>query len=169
MFGLIGPSGAGFCPPLPPRPFTPAGVKGSLNTQFGCFSPDRGVGVGGCDAGWWASIGERCGRSQWFGGWHGYGPGAVFVGERAHAVCGLASPLGRAEQRSGARIRAGACLSEASLRPTPRAASSARQPVGPRPLARLFFGYFLLAKQKKVTRPTGRNRYSNSPTQESNL
>jgi len=26
-------------------------------------------------------------------------------------------------------------------------------------LARLFFGYFLLAKQKKVTRPTGRNRY----------
>ena len=24
-------------PPLPPRPFTPAGVKGSLNTQFGCF------------------------------------------------------------------------------------------------------------------------------------
>ena len=23
-----------FCPPLPPRPFTPAGVKGSLNSQF---------------------------------------------------------------------------------------------------------------------------------------
>ena len=23
-----------YCPPLPPRPFTPAGVKGSLNSQF---------------------------------------------------------------------------------------------------------------------------------------
>jgi len=43
------------------------------------------------------------------------------------------------------------------LRPTPRTASSARNPAGARPLARLFFGYFLLAKQKKVTRPTGRN------------
>jgi hypothetical protein len=76
-------------------------------------------------------------------------------------------------------------LSEASLRPTPRGASSAGHPEGARPLARLsfayfslakqrkvrpaagqiyaqknlFFGYFLLAKQKKVTRPTGRNLY----------
>ena len=68
--------------------------------------------------------------------------------------------IGRAEQRSGGRIRAGACLSVASLRPTPDGASSARYPAGARPLARLFFGYFLLAKQKKVTWPTGRNRYS---------
>jgi hypothetical protein len=78
----------------------------------------------------------------------------VRAGERA---CGLLLPFERAEQRSGARIRAGACLSEASLRPTPSAVSSARQPAGPRSTARLFFGYFLLAKQKKVARPPGRN------------
>ena len=30
------------CPPLPPRPFTPAGVKGSLNSQF-CFLGRIGV------------------------------------------------------------------------------------------------------------------------------
>jgi hypothetical protein len=43
-----------FCPPLPPRPFTPAGVKGSLNRQFGFFGPDAGVGAGACGAGWLA-------------------------------------------------------------------------------------------------------------------
>ena len=64
---------------------------------------------------------------------------------------------GRAEQRSGGRIRAGACLSVASLRTTPPHASSARDPAGARPVARLFFGYFLLAKQKKVTRLPGRD------------
>jgi hypothetical protein len=66
-------------------------------------------------------------------------------------------PFGRAEQRSGARIRAGACLSVASLRQTPSGASSAGQPVGPRSLARLSFAYFSLAKQRKVSRPPGRN------------
>ena len=30
-------------------------------------------------------------------------------------------------------------------------------PAGERSAARLFFGYFLLAKQKKVARPAGRN------------
>ena len=180
MFGLIGPSGAGFCPPLPPRPFTPAGVKGSLNTQFGCFSPDRGVGVGGCDAGLVALIGERGRRSQWFEGWLGYRGAASVSGcfcararsaqrrvqrvqgersERAHAVFGTPGPLAVLSNAAVRGCRAGACLSEASLRLTPHTARSARQPVGPRPLARLFFGYFLLAKQKKVTRPTGRNRY----------
>ena len=64
---------------------------------------------------------------------------------------------GRAEQRSGGRIRAGACLSAASLRTTPTHASSARDPAGARPVARLFFGYFPLAKQKKVTRLPGRD------------
>ena len=67
------------------------------------------------------------------------------------------TPLERAEQRRAGRIRAGACLSVASLRQTPSGVSSARQPAGPRSSARLFFGYFLLAKQKKVARPQGRN------------
>jgi len=178
------PCGTMVCPPLPPLPSTPAGVKGSLNSQFGCFSPYRGVGAGGCGAGLGAPIGERGSSSQWLGAWCGCGLKSKLVGlclclgasasvraharsasrrvqgersERAHAD---SLAIGRAAQCSGARIRAGACLSVASLRPTPRAASSARQPVGPRPLVRLFFAYFLLAKQKKVTRPTGRNRYS---------
>jgi len=173
-------------PPLPPRPFTPAGVKGSLNSQFAYCFLDTGLGERGRGASLGAPKGERGSSSQWLGTWcrgrlgsKGVGPGlGLGLGasasvralarsasrrvqgersERAHAVFGFHGPLGRAEQRSGARIRAGACLSVASLRPTPRAASSARQPAGPRPLARLFFGYFLLAKQKKVTRPTGRN------------
>ena len=166
------------CPPLPPRPFTPAGVKGSLNSRFACFGPDKGVGATVCDANLLACVGERGSRSQSLGAWRGCdgrrisasASGRDYVcargarrrvqgerSERAHASPG---PLGRAEQRSGARIRAGACLSAASLRTTPGDASSARQPAGPRPLARLFFGYFLLAKQKKVTRPAGRNPYS---------
>jgi len=166
------------CPPLPPRPFTPAGVKGSLNSRFGCFGPDKGVGATVCDANLLARVGERGSRSQSLGAWRGCdgrrisesASGRDYVcargarrrvqgerSERAHASPG---PLGRAEQRSGGRIRVGACLSVASLRTTPGGASSARQPAGPRPLARLFFGYFLLAKQKKVTRPAGRNPYS---------
>ena len=79
------------------------------------------------------------------------------------------SPPARAEQRSGARIRAGACLSEASLRPTPSGASSAGQPAGPRSSARLSFAYFSLAKQRKVRRPQGRNpvlKFSSSSEQE---
>ena len=63
--------------------------------------------------------------------------------------------IGRAEQRSGDRIRAGACLSVASLRPTPGDASSARYPEGARPLARLSFAYFSLAKQRKVRPAAG--------------
>ena len=121
MYVFIGPGGAGLCspliyPPLPPRPFTPAGVKGSLNSQFGCFAPDTGVGAGGCSAGLLAQIGKRCGRSQ------------------------------RIDDGRG-------CASSA------RGASSARHPAGARPLARLSFAYFSLAKQRKVSRPTGRNRY----------
>ena len=66
-------------------------------------------------------------------------------------------PLGRAEQRSVGRIRAGACLSEASLRQIPPNASSAGNPAGARSLARLSFGYFSLAKQRKVARLPGRH------------
>ena len=178
------PCGTLVCPPLPPRPFTPAGVKksfyfsprclaprfppapspprgvkGSLNTQFGFFGPDRGFDSGRCGAGLFARMGKRYGRSQWMGAWRGCESGAASAPK---SVCEVIAAnehtrtphaIGRAEQRSGGRIRAGACLSVASLRPTPGDASSARHPEGARPLARLFFAYFLLAKQKKVTRP----------------
>ena len=158
------PCGTLVYPPLPPRPFTPAGVKGSSNTQFGFFGPDRGFDSGRCGAGLFAQIGKSRSRSQGLNAWRGCARARSAQrlvqgerSERAHAVFGTPAAIGRAEQRSGARIRAGACLSVASLRPTPGGASSARHPAGARPLARLFFGYFLLAKQKKVARPTGRN------------
>ncbi len=173
------PCGTSLFPRFPPAPSPPRGVKGSLNTQFGFFGPDRGFDSGRYGAGLFAQIGERRSRSQWMGAWRGCESGATSTsgrgcgGARARSaltsVCEVSAAnehtrapqaIGRAEQRSGGRIRAGACLSVASLRPTPGDASSARNPEGARPLVRLFFGYFLLAKQKKVTRPTGRNRYS---------
>ena len=157
-------------PRFPPAPSPPRGVKGSLNTQFGFVSPDRDVEATACDAGLLASNGERGSRSQTVGAWRGCESGTARASASGR-VCARSAPksvckvsaanehtlapaaIGRAEQRSGGRIRAGACLSAASLRPTPDGASSARYPEGARHLARLFFGYFLLAKQKKVTRP----------------
>ena len=153
-------------PPLPTRPFTPAGVKGSLNTQFCFFGPDRGVGAGRCGAGLFAQIGECRSRSQGLNAWRGCArsaPASVCKVSEANEHTRAPQAVGRAEQRSGGRIRAGACLSVASLRPTPGGASSARYPAGARPLARLSFAYFSLAKQRKVrpaagaSRPTGRN------------
>ena len=61
-------------------------------------------------------------------------PNAVGTGLSSAADCGY---------------RAGACLSAASLRPTPQAVSSARNRAAALSSARLFFGSFLLAKQKK--------------------
>ena len=137
-------------PPLPPRPFTPAGVKGSWNSQFGFFGPDRDFGANGCDTVLRAEIGKRSSRSQRMREWGGstdtlvlgarleqvVSPLQTKFTPRTHAgVCKVSEAnehtrasgaIGRAEQRSGARIRAGACLSVASLRPTPRDASSAR-------------------------------------------
>lgn len=61
--------------------------------------------------------------------------------------------------------RAGDCLSEASSSQTPPDTSSARHRAAARTSARLFFGYFHLAKQKKVTRPPGRDPANgNQPT-----
>ena len=172
LFKVV-PFGVAFvCPPFPPAPLPPAGTKGGFNSQFGCVAPNTVLLARGCDALLVAYMGRRGGRSQWLTGGsadRGCAGGRragrrsaaapvaahdVRASERARSCSG---PFGRAEQRSGARIRAGACLSEASLRPTPSGASSARQPEGPRSTARLFFGYFLLAKQKKVARPPGRN------------
>jgi hypothetical protein len=160
-----------FVPRFPPAPSPPRGVKGSLNSQFGFFGPDGGVRAGGCGVGLLAQMGKPGGRSQWIGTWFGCTSERVCAsarcaqmrvqGERSERAHAAPLAIGRAEQRSGARIRLGACLSEASLRPAPGGASSARNPAGARPLARLSFAYFSLARQRKVRRPTGRNRYSN--------
>ena len=66
-------------------------------------------------------------------------------------------PLGRAEQRSSVRIKALALFERSEFASAPNAASSARDRVSGTDVARLFFGYFFLAKQKKVTRLPGRN------------
>ena len=164
MQSFMSPGGTSFFPRFPPAPSPPRAVKGGLNTQFGFFGLDRGVGARGCGVGLLAHISERRSRSQGLNAWRGCESGATSARARSAptSVCKVSEAnehtrapqaVGRAEQRSGGRIRAGACLSVASLRPTPGDASSARQPEGARPLARLFFAYFLLAKQKKVTRP----------------
>ena len=69
------------------------------------------------------------------------------------------TPSARAEERSFRRIRAAHCLSEASLRGprlkrAPQVARSEAE--GHAQWGRLFFAYFLLAKQKKVSRLPGR-------------
>jgi hypothetical protein len=162
--------------PLPPRPFTPAGVKGSLNSRFDCVAPNTELRARGCGARLLAKSGERGGRSE--RQHHGSASGCVkhpsasaatrdttsaackvsSANEHADFGCLTAPQLERAEQRSGGRIRAGACLRrKPSLRPTPTNASSARNPEGARSAARLSFAYFSLAKQRKVRRLPGRN------------
>ena len=130
-----------------------------MNSQFGCFGPERGVGAGGCLASLLATVGKRCGRSKWIGAWRGCGdyyrdgarsaPTSVCKVSAANEHTRTPQAIGRAEQRSGDRIRAGACLSVASLRPTPGGASSARHPAGARPLARLSFAYLFFGEAKK--------------------
>ena len=53
-----------FVPRFPPRPFTPAGVKGSWNSQFSFLNLDGGLAEIGCGAGLQASIGEWGSRSK---------------------------------------------------------------------------------------------------------
>ncbi len=184
LFHVVPCGAALVCPHIPPAPSPPAGTKGSLNSQFDFVAPTTVLLSKGCGAGLIAPMGWRGGRSKWLTGGSAdrrcAGRGRanrrsaaaaaaahdVRASERARS---LQLPFGRAEQRSGARIRAGACLSEASLRLTPSGASSARQPEGPRPAARLSFAYFSLAKQRKVRRPQGRNpvlKFSSSSEQE---
>jgi hypothetical protein len=151
--------GAGFAP-HPPRPFAPTGAKGGFNSRFACFAPTMRLLARRCGAGLLAGRGTRGGRSQWLVGVSAARRDTVSAAYDVRASERVGSgflPFGRAEQRSGARIRAGACLSAASLRQTPSGASSARQPAGPRSPARLSFAYFSLAKQRKVSRLPGRN------------
>ena len=94
-------------------------------------------------------------------------PGSFAEAERSYGPLGLGGraqrwpeplPSGCAEERSVSRIRARSCLSEvSSARPretrAPQVARSEAE--GRRQWGRLFFGYFLLARQKKVTAPPG--------------
>ncbi len=144
-----------------PQPLTPDGARGAFNSRFG----------GGASA-TRSRLGAFFGFAQTIdgGGAHpmralcvrravafGFGTGqARCLRQQTSAGAGGLRHWGRAEQRSGGRVRAGACLSVASLRQTPPPASSARKPAGPRPLARLSFADFSLAKQRKVSRPPGR-------------
>ena len=77
-------------------------------------------------------------------------------GPRSGRAVRYPPPLGRAEQRSSVRIKTLALFERSEFASVPNAASSARNPKGT-DVARLFFGYFFLAKQKKVTRPPGRD------------
>ena len=109
--------------------------------------------------GWGANSpsGRRCARPGVLGA-----QGAR-VGGRAQRwpvwLSGFGFPSGCAEERSGQRIRARDCLSEASSSETPLDASTAGCPVakrrGRRQWGRPFFGDFLSAKRKKVTAPPG--------------
>ncbi len=72
---------------------------------------------------------------------------------------GFSGPLRRAEQRSGRRIKKRSCLSpqgEFCASRLPRAAQGSPGTPGPRNRGRLSFGDFSLAKQRKVTRLSGR-------------
>ncbi len=73
----------------------------------------------------------------------------------------FATPCGRAEQRSARRIQKAACLSAASLLPSRRVRAAQVAPLlaatGSLTRGRLFFAFFLLAKQKKEGHPPGRD------------
>ena len=80
--------------------------------------------------------------------------------ERSEGLLGSPIPSGCAEERRRRRDQGRSCLSEASsadprLRRAPQVARSEAK--GRRQQGRLFFAYFLLAKQKKVSRPPGRD------------
>jgi hypothetical protein len=66
--GLPFPYGVGTTP-LPPRPFTPAGVKGGFNSRFGAVAPNAVLHARGCDALVVARMGARDGRSQRLNRW----------------------------------------------------------------------------------------------------
>lgn len=82
------------------------------------------------------------------------------LSKRARAkqsAVGLAAVEAGLSSAAAGGFRAGACLSEASLRQTPPDASSARNRAAARASARFLFAYFLLARQEKVSRPPGRD------------
>gem|GEM_PF-1970776 len=150
-------------PPIP-QPLTPSGGKGGLNSPFGGVASARLLRLGAWFGFAKTIAGGGAHPMRALAAWRAADLEAAFFRARClrqqaslrGGVVGSPRHSGRAEQRSGGRIRAGACLSEASLRLTPPRASSARNPEGARPAARLSFAYFSLAKQRKVSRPPGR-------------
>ena len=87
----------------------------------------------------------------------GRSPG-VLGRERSDAPSGIWCRYEEAEQRRAGRIRGDACLSEASWRRTParpRSAGCPQRSGGTTNPARLSFGYFSLAKQRRSTSPAG--------------
>jgi hypothetical protein len=145
-----------------PQPLTPSGGKGGFNSRFE-GGASTWLLLGG--AAFWSAQTISCGGAhpmRALCAWSAMSIGnlswkARCLRQQTSAGVGCSRHWGRAEQRSGGRIRAGACLSVASLRTTPPPASSARNPAGARSLARLSFAYFSLAKQRKVSRPPGRD------------
>jgi hypothetical protein len=144
-----------------PQPLTPSGGKGGFNSRFDFFASATRLRPGAwCGFAQATSCGGAhpmralCDRRAAAVGLLSWS--ARCLRQQASAGVGIPRHWDRAEQRSGGRIRAGACLSVASLRTTPPHASSARDPAGARSLARLSFAYFSLAKQRKVSRPPGR-------------
>jgi hypothetical protein len=83
-------------------------------------------------------------------------PNIAAMRSEPSGICS-SGPLRRAEQRSGRRIKKRSCLSpqgEFCASRLPRAAQGSPRR-GPRNRGRLFFAYFLLAKQKKVSALSG--------------
>jgi hypothetical protein len=132
------PCGALGFPPLPPRPVTPAGVKGSLNSQFGCVAPNTELSAGGCGALLLAGMGARSSRSNRR---KMYFPTAI---ENV--------PSSAAWGGSGLAL-----FERSEFSQTPPHASSAGNRAAARSQAGLSFAYFSLAKQRKVSRPPGRD------------
>ena len=173
MLSFMSPGGACFLPPASPPPLHPRRGEGELEYPI-----------------WFFWLGEvflnrvaarrvclpRLGNDAVVVNRLGLGAAAAAA---RRGVCKVSAAnehtrppaaIGRAEQRSGGRIRAGACLSVASLRPTPGGASSARYPAGARPWARLSFAYFSLAKQRKVRPAAGASPAAgNKPAASQNL
>ncbi len=168
MQSFMSPGGACFLPPASPPPLHPRRGEGELEYPI-CFSR-AGEAFLNRDAARRVCL-PRLGNDAVVVNRLGLGAAAaaarrgVCMVSAANEHTWAPSAIGRAEQRSGDRIRAGACLSVASLRPTPGGASSARYPAGARPLARLSFAYFSLAKQRKV-RPAAGNKPASRPKPE---
>jgi hypothetical protein len=133
------PCGALGLPPLPPRPFTPAGVKGSFNSRFGLGAPNTELLAQGCDAFLRACMGGRGGRSN--------RPRAMSFPTAIENV-----PSSAAWGGSGLAL-----FERSEFSQTPPHASSAGNRAAARSQARLSFAYFSLAKQRKVSRPPGRD------------
>jgi hypothetical protein len=132
------PCGAAWLPPLPPRPFTPAGVKGSLNSRFGFVAPNTELVARGCGALLWARMGARSSRSN----------------RREMSFPSAIENVPSSAAWGGSGL---ALFERSEFSQTPPHASSAGNRAAARSQARLSFAYFSLAKQRKGRRLPGRD------------